>query len=433
MNDYNKKGKKAYSLLKELFPITRSITGNGVRKTLERIKQNIPIEIHEVPSGYEAYDWTVPDEWNIKDAYVIAPDGSKIIDFKSNNLHVLYYSIPFNGELSLDEFKKHIYTIPEKPDLIPFVASYYKRQWGICMSQNTLDSLEDGLYKIVIDCTLSSGFLTYGEVVVKGNSDKEIFLSTYTCHPSLANDNLSGVVVTSELVEYIISLKEREYTYRIIFIPETIGALVYMSKNLPVMKKNILAGYTVTCVGDPGGYSYLMSKKTNEYVDKVTMHVLKNLDKEYRVYDYQSRGSDERQYSSPGADIPIGSLMKSKYHEYMEYHTSADNLSYVTAEGLGESIDAYKLCIDVYENNKHYIVNVIGEAQLSSRDLYPTTFQSKQSFDVNKIVDFMAYADGTMDLIDISDKIGVPIWDLYDVILILISHELISEVKPSYE
>jgi len=425
-------GESAYHLLEELYPIARSLTGNGVRKTLFRIQEDIPIEINEVPSGYNAYDWVVPDEWNINDAYVISPDGDKIIDFKENNLYVLYYSTPFEGKVSLDELKKHTYTKKEQPDVIPFVASYYKRKWGICMSKNQLDTLEDGVYKVVIDASLSQGFLTYGEVIVKGASDEEILLSTYICHPSLANDNLSGVVVTAKLVEYIASLTNPRYTYRIIFIPETIGSLVYMSKNLPHMKKHTVAGYTVTCVGDSGDYSYLSTRWKNKYVDKVTIHVLRNIGKDYLLYDYQSRGSDERQFSSPGADLPIGSLMKSKYHEYKEYHTSADNLDYVTIDGLNESITAYKLCIDAYEHNKYYTTNVIGEAQLSKRGLYPTTFQEKQSVDVNIFVDFMAYADGTNDLIDIAELIKKPVWDLYSVVSILIENELIYEVKNKH-
>tara|TARA_B110000967_G_C18884961_1_gene563439 strand:- start:1502 stop:2800 length:1299 start_codon:yes stop_codon:yes gene_type:complete len=426
---HNISGQSAYSLLKDLFPIARSLTGDGVRKTLNRIKKIIPIDIKEVSSGYKAYDWIVPDEWNIKDAYVLDPDGVKIIDFHCNNLHVLYYSTPFNGVVTLDELKDHAYTLSDKPSLIPFVASYYKKQWGICMSHDQLVSLKEGDYTVVIDSTLKPGFLTYGEIIIEGQSKKEIFLSTYICHPSLANDNLSGVVVTTALSEYILSLKNRYYSYRIIFIPETIGALVYMSKNLPIMKQNIIAGYTVTCVGDPGNFSYLMSKYENEYVDRVTLHVLNSIKSKYHTYNFLHRGSDERQYSSPGADLPIGSLMRSKYHVYPEYHTSADNLDYVTPEGLNGSIELYQKCIDVYEINKYYKAVVIGEPKLSSRNLYPDTFQEKQLPDVNIIVDFLTYADGSNDLIDIAEKLRVPIWDLYDVVATLLKVQLIVECK----
>jgi len=427
LDHYYKKGENAYILLEELFPIARSISGNGVRETLGRLKKNIPIDIHEVRTGYQAYDWTVPEEWNIKDAYVLNSDGEKIIDFKVNNLHVLYYSTPFNKIITLDELKAHTYSLPEQPELIPFVASYYKRQWGICMSQNQLDSLKEGNYKVVIDSTLHSGSLTYGEILIKGDSEEEIFFSTYTCHPSTANDNLSGVVVTNDIVEYLLKKESLRYSYRIVFIPETIGALVYMSKNLETLKNNVIAGYTVTCVGDPGNFSYLESKDGDIYVDKVSRHVLKCVDVNYKQYSFLKRGSDERQYSSHGADLPIGSIMRSKYHEYSEYHTSADNLNYVNEVGLGGSINVYQLCIEVYENNKVYESNIIGEAQLSSRNLYPDTFQQKQSLDVNKIVDFMAYANGINDLVDIANKIESPVWDLYPIIQTLLKFDLIKE------
>jgi len=425
-------GVSAYELLKKLFPITRSLTGNGVRETLRIIQKSIPISINEIKSGYKAFDWVVPDEWNIKDAFVMNPKGEKIIDFNKNNLHVLYYSTPFNGSLDLSDFKKKIYTIPEKPDLIPFVASYYHKNWGICMSHNQMQSLEEGQYQITIDSDLSPGVLNYGEVILKGKSKKEIFLSTYICHPSLANDNLSGVVVLTKLVEYLLSLKKRYYTYRIIFIPETIGALVYMSKNLPKMKKNIIAGYTITCVGDEGNLSYLKSKNENQYVDKISMNILNFLDKNFKNYDFIARGSDERQYSSVGADIPIGSIMKSKYHEYKEYHTSADNLDFVTSKGLNESINAYKKCIDAYENNNFYISTIVGEPQLSKRNLYPKEFQINQSADINRILDFLTYADGINDLIDISNKINTPIWELYDIVKILLSHKLIKKLEAKF-
>ena len=301
-----------YSLMERLFPICRSITGDGVRETLSILKEYIPIEIKEIPSGTKVFDWEIPDEWNIKDAYVKNMDGSRVIDFKRSNLHVVNYSIPFEGELTLDELAKHLYMLPDQPDLIPYVTSYYEKRWGFCLSQNQYDALEDTIYKVKIDATLQPGRLTYADIVIPGESEKEILLSTYVCHPSMANNELSGPVLTTFLTKQLLARKKKPfYTYRIIFIPETIGSITYLSLHLDHLKRNVVAGYVVTCVGGPDQFSYLQTRAENTLVDRVTLHALMHTEDDYNVYNFLERGSDERQYNAPGIDLPVGSLIKS--------------------------------------------------------------------------------------------------------------------------
>jgi len=271
--EIEKIGKEMYELVKRLFPICRSITGNGVRETLKIIQEYIPIEIYEVPTGTKVFDWTVPKEWNIKDAYVMDANGNKIIDFKKNNLHVLGYSIPVNKALSLSELQEHLYSLPEQPEAIPYVTSYYKERWGFCIAHKDRELLKEGEYKVFIDSELKDGSLTYGELIIPGKSENEVFLSTYICHPSMANNELSGPAVTTFLTKWILS-KQRRNTYRIIFIPETIGSITYLSKNLEVMKKNVIAGFNVSCVGDDKVYSYLPTRKGDTYADKIALNIL---------------------------------------------------------------------------------------------------------------------------------------------------------------
>ena len=275
--------KQMYKLIKRLFPICRSITGNGVRKTLSIIQEEIPIDQKEIASGTKVFDWTVPDEWNIKDAYVKDEKGNRIIDFKKSDLHIVGYSIPFRGKLSLKELKEHLYTLPEQPELIPYITSYYKKIWGFCLAHNVYKKLKKGIYEVNIDSTLQPGSLTYGELIIKGKTDEEILISTYICHPSLANNELSGPVISTYLAKYLLNRNEKaRYTYRIIFIPETIGSISYLSLHKDHLKKNVVGGYVVTCIGDPGPFSYLQTRQENTLIDRVTIHALKNSEKEYK-------------------------------------------------------------------------------------------------------------------------------------------------------
>jgi len=330
-------GNNMYELVKKLFPICRSITGDGVRKTLEIIKEYIPIKLYEVPTGTKVFDWVIPKEWNIKGACLMDTANKKIIDFEKNNLHVVGYSTPVNRMVSLSTLQDHLYSLPDQPDAIPYVTSYYKERWGFCITHNDRKKLKEGEYKVFIDSELKEGSLTYGELIIPGESKKEIFISTYICHPSMANNELSGPAVATYLVKWILS-KKRKYTYRVIFIPETIGSITYLSRNLEIMKKRMIAGFNVTCVGDERTYSYLPTRAGDAYVDKVALNILNYKSPGFIKWPYLDRGSDERQYNSPGVDLPVASIMRSKYGSYPEYHTSLDNLEFVTSGGAARII-----------------------------------------------------------------------------------------------
>ena len=407
-----------YELCEKLFPVCRSITGDGVRKTLQILAEvyGNEINIHEVPTGTKVFDWTVPKEWNIKNAHIENSKGQRIIDFKNNNLHVVGYSLPVDKFVDLQELKSVVYTQPDQPDAIPYVTSYYKECYGFCMSQNQLDKLPEDTYHIVIDSELKEGSLTYGEIIIPGDTEEEVFLSTYICHPSMANNELSGPVVATFLAKWLNLLVKRRYTYRIIFIPETIGSITYLSKNLQYLKEHVIAGFNLSCVGDNRTFSYVESRYGDTLADKAAKNVLSFYYPDYKTYSFLKRGSDERQYNAPGVDLPVCAICRSKYGEYPEYHTSKDNLELISPEGLLGAYEVYQQCILSLENNYSYKINVLCEPQLGKRGLYPTTSQ-KGTYDAVKVmIDFIAYADGSNDLIDISNIIGVPVNELLTVI-----------------
>jgi aminopeptidase-like protein len=350
--------------------------------------------------------------------------GNKIIDFKENNLHLVGYSTPINQTLTLSQLQEHLYSLPEQPEAIPYVTSYYKERWGFCISQKQRDNLKEGNYRVFIDSELKDGSLTYGELIIPGRSKKEIFISTYVCHPSMANNELSGPVLSTFLAKWIMS-KPRRYSYRIIFIPETIGSIIYLSKNLESLKENVIAGFNITCVGDNGPYSYLPTRNGNTYSDKIALNILSFDHPDFIKYTYLDRGSDERQYNSPGVDLPICTIMRSKYGTYPEYHTSLDNLDIVSAEGLIGSLNIFKKCLNTIEENKKYKIKCLGEPQLGKRGLYPTIGTKTSSLKVKDIMNFISYADGEHDLIDISNIIDVPVWELYPIIEKLVKADLI--------
>ena len=415
MKNTEKIGQEMYKLIEKLYPICRSITGEGVRETLKIIKEYIPIEIHEVPTGTKVFDWVVPQEWNIKDAYIKDEKGNKIVDFKENNLHVMGYSTPIDKTINIDELQKHLYSIEDQPNAIPYVTSYYKKRWGFCISHNQRKKLKKGKYHVFIDGELKEGSLTYSELIIPGKSKKEVFLSTYICHPSLANNEISGPVVTSFLAKWIMS-EPRKYTYRIIFIPETIGSITYLSKNLETMKKNVIAGFNITCVGDERQYSFLPTRKGDTLSDRAALSVLKFKHPDFKKYSFLDRASDERQYNSPGVDLPVASVMRTKYGEYPEYHTSLDNLELVTPQGLFGAFDVLRESILLIENNEKFKIKCLGEPQLGKRGLYPTLSTKETKSIVKDMMNFIAYADGTNDLINISEIINVPAWKIYPII-----------------
>ena len=410
---YLEDGKEMFERAKELFPICRSIMGEGVRKTFDILRKYMPdMKLFEVPTGTKVFDWTIPNEWTIRDAFIENNKREKIVDMKVNNLHVMGYSTPVDEWMELSDLKEHIFTLKDQPSLIPYCTSYYKERWGFCMSEDQLNGLPDGKYHAYIDSELKPGSLTYGELVIPGKSSEEIFFSSYICHPSMANNECSGPVVLSKLAEYLTSIKDRRYTYRIVLLPETIGAITYISRNLENMKKNIIAGFNVTCVGDDRAYSIVHSRYANTLADKVMMNVLKGQDPDFREYSYLERGSDERQYQAPGVDIPLVCFCRSKYHVYPEYHTSGDNLDIISPDGLAGSLEVLIKCVEALENNHRYRIKCLCEPQLGSRGLMPTMSNKESYKDTLILKDISAYADGTNDIFELSDLIGHPVSDM---------------------
>ena len=400
-------GKEMFQLMEDLFPICRSITGNGVRQTLEIIKKHIPLENHEVPSGTKVYDWIIPKEWNIKDAYIIDPNEREIVDFKKSNLHVVNYSTPINQKISLSELKKHIHTIPEKPDLIPYITSYYSENWGFCMSHNQFLNLKEGEYQVVIDSKLDSGSLTYGEYFIPGKSKDEILLSCYVCHPSMCNDNLSGVVLLTMLAKYMQNFKNN-YSIRFLFIPETIGAITWLYINEANISK-IKHGLIATCLGDSGSLTYKRTRNSSEEIDKTVENILKKSGAKFRVLDFFPWGSDERQFCSPGFNLPVGSLMRTMYGKFQEYHTSADNLDFIKKDALFDTYQKYVKTIFIIDNNKVYTnQNPKCEPQLGKRGLYREIGAQKITRDVESAIFWILnLSDGKNSLLDIAKRSNI--------------------------
>ncbi len=420
-------GSNMYELAERLYPICRSITGNGVRETLGILKEMLPdMKIEEVPSGTPVFDWTVPKEWNITEAYIENSAGVRIIDFQKNNLHVLGYSIPVDIYVSREELLQYVYVEENQPDAIPYVTSYYKERFGFCMSKNMRDSLPQDTYHCVIKSSLTQGNLTYGELVIPGSSAEEILISTYVCHPSMANNELSGPVVCAYLAKWLTEQTNRHFTHRFLFIPETIGSITYLSLHLQEMQQHVKAGFLLSCVGDDRTYSYIPTRKANTLSDQVALNVLNSVYPGYMKYSFLDRGSDERQYNSPGVDLPVCVLCRSKFGEYPEYHTSLDDMSVISAEGLYGS---YRLMIQILlclQYYGYYQLKCLCEPQLGKRGLYPTV-SKKGSYDgILAMRDFLAYADGETDLVAISDAIRVPVSELIPIIDKLLEQELIT-------
>ncbi|WP_081628426.1 DUF4910 domain-containing protein [Novispirillum itersonii] len=421
-------GNEIYKLAEKLWPINRSLTGEGVRQTLRIIQNELPeLKIFEVPSGTQVFDWVVPKEWNVSDAYIITPSGKKICDFKKNNLHLVGYSTPIRLKLSLAELQEHLHSLPNQPNAIPYITSYYKERWGFCISHEERLGLEEGVYEIYVDTQLFDGSLTYGEFLLKGDSSKEVFISTYVCHPSMANNELSGPCVTAFLAKKLKDLGRTKYSYRLIFIPETIGSITYLSKNIEHLKNSVFAGFNVSCVGDNRDYSYLPSRNGNTLSDQVSKHVLRYICPTYKVYTWGDRGSDERQYCAPGVDLPIASIMRTKYGMYDEYHTSLDDLiNVVTAEGLDGGFNAIWNAIEALERNVYPKVKVLCEPQLGKRGLYPTLSTKASGAEVRLMMNLITWSDGTRSLIEIADLCGSPVWELYPIVDKLSAHNLID-------
>ncbi len=423
-------GEKIYKIAEELFPICRSITGEGVRSTFQILRKYVPdLQTYEVPTGTTVFDWTIPKEWKIRAAYIENSKGEKVIDFAKNNLHVLGYSAPMDAYLPLDEMKKIVYTQKEQPEVIPYVTSYYKERSGFCMSQNQLDNLPEDVYHCVIDSELFEGSLTYGELILPGKSQKEILFSTYICHPSMANNECSGPSLAVGLIDYIKNMENREFTYRFVFIPETIGSLTYLSKNCETMKENTYAGFNLSCVGDDREYSFVATRYGDTVTDEVLRHVLKKHAPHYVEYSYLERGSDERQYNSPRVNLPVCGFSRTKFGKYPEYHTSADDMTVISPQGFAGALDIMQKCVRVLEHNHYYEMKVFGEPQLGKRGLYPTISQ-KGSYDaIQDMMNFMAYADGKNSLLEIAERIGADALNLIPIAQKLLDNGLVMYEK----
>ena len=423
-------GRRLHNLATRLFPICRSLTGDGVRETFAVLQEELPgLALSEVPSGTTVLDWTVPDEWNIRGAYLEGPDGSRVIDFADSNIHVVGYSTPVDLRLSLNELAPHLHFDTEHREAIPYVTSYYNRTWGFCLTAVQREALVDGEYHAVIDSTLEPGSLTYGELVIPGDSTDEVLITTYICHPSLANNELSGPMVSVGLAQWLMSLPSRRYTYRFVFAPETIGAITYISRNLENLRANVVAAYNLTCIGDDGDYSYMASRLANLPVDRIARRVVTRTPQPV-VYSYLERGSDERHYGMPGVDLPMISLMRTKYGAYPQYHTHLDDLTVVTPSGLQGGLDFVRECILEFENATYYQATVLGEPQLGRRGLYHSVHARTVSDVIILRTNVLAYADGAHSAEDMADLFGVPLDDVELIIDELLEHGLLEVTAP---
>ena len=423
--DLKRLGEEMYQLAFELYPLCRSITGNGLRKTLRTLQRHISLEIHEVPTGTQVFDWTVPKEWNIRDAYVKDNKGNKIIDFKQSNLHVLNYSTPIRAKMPLEELKGHLFSLPERPEWIPYRTSYYRENWGFCLTHNQLENLERGEYEVVIDSSLEHGSLSYGEYYVEGETEDEVLISCHSCHPSLCNDNLSGVSLATFLARLLSSVPRR-YSYRFLFIPGAIGSITWLSRNAHRVSR-IKHGIVVACVGDSGHFTYKKSRRGNAEIDRAVEHVLKHGGHAYEIREFSPYGYDERQYCSPGFNLPVGSLTRTPHSEFPQYHTSADDLSFVLPESLGESLGTYLAVINVLENNRQYVnQNPNCEPQLGKRGLYRSmggqTHQPLYEFAMLWVLNL---SDGHYSLLDIAERSGIPFDKVHEAAESLRQHGLL--------
>jgi len=399
-------GRELHLFAAKLYPICRSITGDGIRKTLNVIQRKIPLQIHEVQTGTSVFDWKIPKEWNIRNAYIKAPDGQFVVDFQQCNLHVVNYSKPIHATLPLSEIRPHLFTIPDEPDWIPYRTSYYNEDWGFCLTHNQMLTLEDGDYEVSIDATLEDGHLTYGECYLAGRSSDEVLISCHICHPSLANDNLSGLAVATFLAQHL-SGRDLRYSYRFLFIPGTIGAITWLAQNKETVER-IRNGLVLSCVGDAKGFHYKKSRRGDAEIDRAVACVLRECNEPLEILDFSPYGYDERQYCSPGFNLPVGCLMRSVWGTFPEYHTSADNMDFILPESLGGSFQACVAIVDALERNQKYInQNPFCEPQLGRRNLYKATGVESDGREINARLWVLNLSDGENSLLDIAERSGM--------------------------
>lgn len=419
-------GGKIFALMRELYPICRSITGDGFRQTLARLKKEIPLEVHEVPSGTQVFDWTVPREWNIRDAYVKNSSGERVIDFRRHNLHVVNYSVPIHRKMSLAQLRPHLHTLPDQPDLVPYRTSYYKETWGFCLPHRQLEQMLEDEYEVCIDSTLQDGHLTYGECLLPGESAEEVLISCHSCHPSLCNDNLSGVGVATFLAKHLAQVPLR-YSYRFLFIPGTIGSITWLSLNQDRVQK-IRHGLVLTCVGDRGHVNYKKSRRGNAVIDRSVEQVLKHSGQTYEIHDFSPYGYDERQYCSPGFDLPVGCFMRTPHGKFPEYHSSADNLELMRPASLADSFSKCLSSFFILENDRTYMnQNPHCEPQLGKRGLYRAMGGHRdEKLQETAMLWVLNQSDGQHSLLDIAERSGLAFDIVKDAADMLLAHDLLK-------
>lgn len=423
-------GQWMHELAAELFPITRSITGAGVRQTLSRIAELLPgLIIHEVPTGTEVLDWTVPREWEINEARLTGPSGEVIADLADSNIHVLNYSTGVDTQIGLTELQEHLHSLPDLPNAIPYVTSYYADNWGFCITDEARQALEEGRYHAFIDAKHVDGSLTYAELLIPGESDQEVLISTYVCHPSLGNNELSGPVVTAALARWLMRQEKLRFSYRIVFAPETIGAITYIALHREQLREKTVGGINLTCIGDDGDWSYLASREGNHPLDRIANRVVHRFDQP-KVYSYLDRGSDERHYGMPGVDVPMISLMRTKYGVYPEYHTSLDDLSVITPTGLQGGLDLVRQTIESLEASNYFVTTVLGEPQLGKRGLYHRTHARTVSDVILTRTHILAYSDGQHSVEDLADLLKLPKDEVQELVDELLEHGLLESSLP---
>jgi aminopeptidase-like protein len=415
-------GKELHQFAERLYPICRSITGEGVRQTLKILSELIPLQVHEVKSGTQVLDWTIPPEWNVREAWIKDSSGRKVIDFQQNNLHLLSYSMPVRGKFSLDELKPHLFSIPKNPEVIPYRTSYYNKQWGFCLAHRDFEALSPGEYEVLIDSTLEAGSITYGELFLPGKVDDTVLISTHCCHPSLANDNLSGISLATRLASELGRI-DRRYSYRFLFVPATIGAITWLAEN-ESRTSDITHGLVLSCLGDPGHLTYKKSRRGDAIIDRAVRHILMTSGEKYEIVEFSPYGYDERQYCSPGFNLPVGCLMRTPHGQFPEYHTSADNLSFITPRALGDSLAKLLQIVEVLEDNRRYLnLSPKGEPQLSKRGIYSSVHD-----EVMAMLWILNLSDGTNTLLDIAERSAMTCGALIPAADRLVEHGLLKRL-----
>lgn len=426
--DRDAEGERLHRMVAELRPICRSIAGDGVRESLRRLQAIVTLDTHEVPTGTRVFDWTVPKEWNIRDAFIENDRGERVVDFRANPLHVVSYSVPVRSRLPLADLRPHLFTLPETPDWIPYRTSYYAPAWGFCLTQRQLDALPDGEYDVCIDSVLADGHLTYGEHLVGGTSEREVLLSMHSCHPFLCNDNLSGMVVGARLAAMLEQACCR-YSYRFLWLPGTIGAITWLALHEPQLHR-IAHGLVLTCVGDDGVFSYKRSRRGRAEIDRVVEHVLRHSGRPHQVLEFAPTGYDERQYCSPGIDLPVGCFMRTPNGRFPQYHTSADDLTLVTPGGLADSLFQLLRVVQALESNATYVnLNPKCEPQLGARGLYKAVGGTSQTRGEEALLWVLNYSDGTSSLLDIAERSGIDLSTLRIAAEALLDRGLLTHVE----